>query len=98
MTFASLHAHGSLGTVWKALEFDRRECRLSHEKRQTEKREKKRERSHDPFLLFIYPCGFAKPLRRRQSGCKSKRSAVEVASLSRTVRGLCLSFDVRFTY
>jgi hypothetical protein len=38
--------------VRKALELDRRKRWLSREKGQTEKRENKRELSHDPFLLL----------------------------------------------
>jgi hypothetical protein len=53
MTFAGFHAHGSLGTVWKPLELDRRKCGLSHEKEQTEKRENKRE-WHGPLLLLNF--------------------------------------------
>ena len=43
VTFAGFHAHMSLGTMWKALEFDRGKCGLGHEKGQTEEHEKKRE-------------------------------------------------------
>src|SRR6185437_16856302 len=43
--------------MWKSLEFDRRKCGLSYEKAQTEKRERKGDWSHGPFLLFIDPCG-----------------------------------------
>jgi hypothetical protein len=43
VTFAGFHAHMSLGTMWKALEFDRGKCRIGHEKGQTEEHEKKRE-------------------------------------------------------
>lgn len=57
MTFAGFHAHGSIRTVWKALEFNRRKGGLGDEKAQTEKRESKRQSSHGPFLLFIDPRG-----------------------------------------
>src|SRR6185437_7175761 len=43
--------------MWKSLEFDRRKCGLSYEKAQTEKRERKGDWSHGPFLLFIDPRG-----------------------------------------
>lgn len=65
MTFAGFHGHGSIRTVWKALEFDRRQGGLSNEKGQTEKREQKRKWSHVLFLLLIYPRGFTKPLEGR---------------------------------
>jgi hypothetical protein len=42
MTFTGLQAHGSLGTMRKALELDRRKGGLSYEKGQTEKRKKRK--------------------------------------------------------
>ena len=66
MTLAGFHAHGSLGTVRKTLELDRRKCGLSHEEGETEKREEKRECSHGPFLLlslFAVGSGRTKPVR-----------------------------------
>jgi hypothetical protein len=52
MALAGSLAHKPLGTVRKALELDRRKCGFSDKKGQTEKREKKRELSHDPVLLL----------------------------------------------
>ena len=68
MTFAGFHAHGSIRTMWKALEFDRRKGGLGDEKAQTEKGESKRQSSHGPFLLFIDPHGLK---RRSRSPCEA---------------------------
>lgn len=91
MTFAGFHAHGSIRTVWKALEFNRRKGGLGDEKAQTEKRESKRQSSHCPFLLFIDPRGLkqcheatGEPPPLRKSKARRRRDF----KLSQAVRGL----------
>jgi hypothetical protein len=50
VTFAGFQAHGSLATVRKTLEFDRRKCGACDEKAQSETYENKRQWSHGKFL------------------------------------------------
>lgn len=49
MTFAGLHAHGSLGTVRKALVLDCGNRGFRRDKGQTEQRENQRKSSHEPL-------------------------------------------------
>jgi hypothetical protein len=49
----------------KALELDRCNGGLSHDKGQTEKRESAREQFHQPFLLLVSPVGRGHHLRER---------------------------------
>jgi hypothetical protein len=63
----------------KALELDRRNCGLSHEEGQTEKRENKRELSHAPFLLLSS--------RVRRDHHSERMIRTRRAALSRKVAG-----------